>query len=357
MGATVLQFKPKGGGMALDDLTISEIEETYRRRKRDLRERLKELEEQRRYLVERHRGKVEELGPGLEVFLMGLTPATKKAYVGELKRADAYFKGQPIDDDNLPEYLLFRHEELNHAPASILLGVRALSWRADKLDEPDPFGKKSQSVMSHIKREGKEQGRGRGKVDPILKDDLDEIVDCCEEERTLLGLRDACMISLGFDAALRVSEISAVQAEQVATGRDGKVRLFIPVSKTDQSGQGVYIRISEYTGELIKLWRLRSGISAGPLFRPVRAEGIRETALTDHAIRNAVRKRAKQAGIRGRISGHSLRRGCSQSMTLEGIPAQAVAVHCRWKSTAMVVRYAEGAEVADSAIGMLYGED
>ena len=357
MGATVLKFKPKGGDMVLGDVPLAENEAYYRRRKAGLKTLLDNLNREWKMIQERHRGKVEELGSELDVYLMGLAPGTKKAYTGELKRADAYFEkeGKEISDDTLPEYLLFRFQELKHAPASILLGVRALKWRADKLDDPDPFGNKSKAVMFHIKSQGK--GRGRGKVAPILKEHLERIEECCEAERTLLGLRDYCLICLGFDAALRVSEISAVRVEHVATGRDGKVRLFIPSSKTDQGGQGVHVRISEGTGEVIKEWRRQSGISSGPLFRPLRADRIGETALTPHAVRNVIRKRAKQAGVEGRISGHSLRRGCSQSLSLKGISIQQVAVHCRWKSPAMVIAYSEGAEVADSAIGKLYEED
>ena len=355
MGATVLQFKARGDGMDVEDLTLAEIDKTYRRRKRDLRYALSQLEEQHTYLVKRYRGEEKELASELEPYLLGLAPATRKAYGSELRKADAYFDGNPIDDDSLPEYLLWRHREMGLAPATILVGIRALTWRAKKLGEPVPFGEKSKSVLQFIQREG--VGRGRGKVTALLREDLEKMVDCCEAENTLLSRRDAAVLSVMFDAALRISEASAIQVEHVAIGSDGKFRLFIPSSKTDQTGNGVHIRISHSTFSMVEAWKRHSRIIDGALFRPVRAEGIGPGALTADAIRNTIKRRAKQAGIDSRVSGHSLRRGCAQSMTLQGMASHKIALHCRWKSTAMLVSYSDGVDVLDSAIGELYNED
>lgn len=55
---------------------------------------------------------------------------------------------------------------------------------------------------------------------------------------TLPGLRDAALLSLGYDAGLRVSELVAVACAHIEVADDGSALLEIPHSKTDQEGQG-----------------------------------------------------------------------------------------------------------------------
>ena len=56
----------------------------------------------------------------------------------------------------------------------------------------------------------------------------------------LQGLRDAALLSLGYDAGLRVSELVAVTVAHIDPHSDGSALLFIPSSKTDQEGQGAW---------------------------------------------------------------------------------------------------------------------
>lgn len=351
MGAKVLKFQAKGSNV--EDMTISEIQEIYRQRKRALRYQLDQLEEQRRALVGERRAADADMGD-LEPYMKGLAPGTQRAYRGELNRADAYFEkeGKEISDDTLPEYLLWRHKELGHAPTSIALGARALTWRAKKLGEENPFGEKSKSIMQYIKREG--MSRGRGKVEALLGEDVEKMERVCEEDNNLLGLRDLAMIRLAFDAALRISEVSALRFDDVAKGPDGRARVFVQSSKTDQNGVGVHVPTTERTFGLVEQWKWQARISEGALFRIVRAEGVGPRALGKRAVADAIKRRAKQAGITKRVSGHSLRRGCAQQMTLNGVQSHKIALHCRWKSTAMLVHYSDGADVRDSAIDGLY---
>jgi len=49
-------------------------------------------------------------------------------------------------------------------------------------------------------------------------------------------LRDAALLSLGYDARLRVSELFAVTVADIDPHSHGSALLFIPSSKTDQEG-------------------------------------------------------------------------------------------------------------------------
>ena len=54
----------------------------------------------------------------------------------------------------------------------------------------------------------------------------------------LQGLRDAALLSLGYNARLRVSVLVAVRVAHIDPHSDGSALLFIHSSKTDQEGQG-----------------------------------------------------------------------------------------------------------------------
>src|SRR3546814_2275643 len=77
---------------------------------------------------------------------------------------------------------------------------------------------------------------------------LSVLLEACG--RDVAGLRDAAILSLGYDAGLRVSELVAVAVELMEAQEDGSGLLEVPHSKTDQEG-----RSEEHTSELESLMR------------------------------------------------------------------------------------------------------
>lgn len=86
---------------------------------------------------------------------------------------------------------------------------------------------------------------------------------------TLPGLRDAALLSLAYDTGLRVSELIRVQAEHIEPGEDGAAILTVPMSKTDQEGQGAYAWLSPDTVRRVRAWLAGAGTVSGPLFRRI----------------------------------------------------------------------------------------
>src|SRR3546814_1911217 len=83
---------------------------------------------------------------------------------------------------------------------------------------------------------------------------LSVLLEACG--RDVAGLRDAAILSLGYDAGLRVSELVAVAVELMEAQEDGSGLLEVPHSKTDQEGQGAWVRSEEHTSELQSLMRI-----------------------------------------------------------------------------------------------------
>jgi site-specific recombinase XerD len=71
------------------------------------------------------------------------------------------------------------------------------------------------------------------------------LLDVCSGDAQ--GLRDAALLSLGYDAGLRVSELTAAAVEHLEPQADGSGLLAIPRSKTDQEGQRRWAWLSPET--------------------------------------------------------------------------------------------------------------
>ena len=101
------------------------------------------------------------------------------------------------------------------------------------------------------------------------------------DREDLRGLRDAALIGVGSDGLLRISEIAALQVEDVEQTEDGSGRLTVRSSKTDQEGAGEVLYLGESTVRRITAWADAAGITSGALFVRVRKNGLHrhETAL------------------------------------------------------------------------------
>ena len=71
---------------------------------------------------------------------------------------------------------------------------------------------------------------------------------------------DAALLSLGYDAGLRVSELTRVEATHIDAQDDGSATLFIPFSKTDQEQEGAWAWLSAETMRRVALWQAESAI-------------------------------------------------------------------------------------------------
>ncbi|KKW90393.1 tyrosine-type recombinase/integrase [Sphingobium chungbukense] len=198
---------------------------------------------------------------------------------------------------------------------------------------------------------------------------LAALLDACGAD--LQGLRDAALLSLGYDAGLRVSELTVVESLHIDPQEDGSATLFIPFSKTDQDGEGAWAWLSVETMRRVHAWDDASGIQEGPLFRRVGVDRRRarqaepETALarTTYSIGAAPLTRQGVNGIYRRValaayekglvtlpvgklqdaiqalSTHSLRVGLTQDLFAAGEDGVGIAQALRWSSPATALRY------------------
>lgn len=281
---------------------------------------------------------------------------THKAYAQALKRFTSYLGDREADDETVAAFLE-KEAERGLAPASLSLIHAAIGAAVRFADAEDPRGPLTARTLRTLKRRHVE--RGRGPVDGLRRRDVDAVARLAVAEGTLLGLRDAALLRLGSDAFLRISELGAVDVEHLETGRDESGCLRLPRSKTDQDGEGETLYVCRATMAAIGAWREASGVSSGPLFRGVSRDGTRvsATALSESAVRKAIQRRARAAGIEGRMSGHSLRIGSAQSLVGRDASTAELMQAGRWNDPKTATRYAANELAANGAVARYFEDE
>lgn len=175
------------------------------------------------------------------------------------------------------------------------------------------------------------------------------IVQACPG--SLSGLRDAALISVGYDTLCRSSELAAMLVEHVRLDECGAGSILIPRSKSDVSGEGRIAHLSHETTTLLVRWIKETGLTTGPLFRSLHLKRVLDGRLATSSIRRLIKRASRRAGlepsIASELSGHSMRIGAAQDMLVAGFDALAIMQAGGWKSANVVLRYVENASTRE----------
>ena len=264
---------------------------------------------------------------------------TLKAYQRALQSLTIWLAGRILSDALLANYITQLHET-GKSPSTIGQVVAAVKWQLKHQSQESINFPITQATLAGIRREGRD--RGRGQVDGLIWQDVERVCIYAETEGTLTGLRDASMIRLMSDCLLRISEVVAVNANDLK-----EKTLTLQSSKTDQEGAGESLYVCDATRNVLNQYRELANITGGALFRHIRrGDHIQPTRLHPHSARRIIKKRATDAGVEGFISGHSLRVGSAVSLAQAGATVVDMQVAGRWKSSQMPAHYAK-AELAE----------
>jgi integrase len=166
----------------------------------------------------------------------------------------------------------------------------------------------------------------------------------------LRALRDRAILAIGMAAALRRSEIVALEVGHVGIVPEG-LRLTIARSKTDQARQGAEIAIPEGSRirpkALLLAWMAAAGHGEGPLFRRLsRSDLLTPAAMSDRAIARIVQQYAAAAGYDPSLfGGHSLRAGFLTEGASQGATIFKLQEVSRHKSVQVLSDYVRNAEL------------
>ena len=189
------------------------------------------------------RGRVPALPEGLsqgtiqdaDTIFGALAPGTRKVYEGHVRRYRR--AGYKLEGRDLARWITDQMGA-GTPPATIKICTAAVRKYCACLDTPIA-GRYKELVKAALIRASREnRGRGMGQVAGAGWPLADAAARLAARTGDWIGIRDACIIRLASDGMLRISEVAALNFEDIAQAPDGSGRLTIRASKTDQAGRG-----------------------------------------------------------------------------------------------------------------------
>ena len=330
---------------------------------------------------------------GVEVALEAMADASKLAIAADLDCWLDWCAGEhrppcPAQPEDLVRYLRALEAD-GKMPATLGRRIASLSTvhRLLGLDR-DAAPTSAPMVRNALRANRRRQGTAQRQAAPLrfggrLSDvggfTITAMLEACSGD--VQGVRDAALLSLGYDAGLRVSELTAIEVKDVRSQADGSGLLHLPRSKTDQEGQGAWAWLSADTMRRVTAWRTEAAIEYGVLFRRVgvdrRRQRSKEVAdarwgeadadgaallvtytvgtapLTRQGVTGIYRRIAFAAAAAGLVelpageldaaiaalSTHSLRVGLTQDLFAAGEDGSGIALTLRWSSPSTALRY------------------
>jgi site-specific recombinase XerD len=277
-------------------------------------------------------------------------PATRAAYRSDFAAFRVWCLAKSVDalpasPESVAAYLA--HEaEAGSAASTITRRCAAIRYAHRLADLEPPTN--SENVRATLRGIRRSIGAAPARKAPVLADTARAMALSTPD--SLKGTRDRALLLLGFAGAFRRSELVGLNVADLEETEEG-LRVTIRRSKTDQEGHGQVIAVvrggSTCPVKAVKAWLAASGISEGPLFRPV-AKGGRLGAgrLTDQSVCDLVKTYAERLGFDPAVFGaHSLRCGFLTSAARRGASVFKMRDVSRHKSMDVLQAYVRDAEL------------
>ncbi|MCR0985851.1 site-specific integrase [Roseomonas populi] len=189
-------------------------------------------------------------------------------------------------------------------------------------------------------------GTAPAKKDAAVADVIRDAVSVLAKRPGLRAIRDRALLLVGFAAALRRSELVALDVGDVAFVTEGMI-LTLRRAKTDQEGRGSEIAIpfgqSERTCPVLALraWLETAGIETGAVLRSVtRHNSLGASRLSDRDVARVVQETVQAAGCDpATYAGHSLRSGFITEAARRGVAERHIQNQSRHKSLPVLRGY------------------
>ena len=200
-------------------------------------------------------------------------------------------------------------------------------------------------------------GRRRKKKKALTVDLVSQVIRKIRGQE-LVSVRDRALILLCFGAALRRSELVALDVADLERHRRG-LMIRLRRSKTDQSGEGHSVAVLD--GKLkipaaVEAWLKVSNIAEGAVFRGCDRGRLAATRLTAGQFARILKARCALAGLDPtEIGGHSPRRGFATTAGDEGADLRLTANHMRHAKLETTAGYIEDGDLfrKNAGVGFL----
>jgi site-specific recombinase XerD len=156
-------------------------------------------------------------------------------------------------------------------------------------------------------------------ADSLTKQECDALLSAASDQGGL-AIRDKMMLELMGWTGLRVSELAALRVDQVLDGGRALPTLHLDRKQTKRQRGGKLPLAEKLQGSLEAYWIWLRGWYEGAWLFP----GYDGKHLSSRAVQLRVKLLANQAGIRKKISPHSLRKFYVQRLLDQGLDVRSV---------------------------------
>jgi integrase/recombinase XerD len=250
----------------------------------------------------------------------------------------------PATPETIAAYLAAEMHRLK--PSTLkrrLAGIRKLHRLHELADPTDHF-----EVDLALRRACRLKPQRPAQALGITAEIRDRLLAACSDD--LIGLRDRVLVSVGFDTLCRRSELVALAAEDLEPNHFGSLSILVRRAKNDPYGTGRIAHLSAPTAAEVQCWLAAADdITRGPLIRPVYHGQPIPRFMEPFSITRVLKKLAARAGLEpaevARVSGHSLRVGAAQQLTMNGVQLLPIMRAGGWRSFNIVARYVENVDI------------
>lgn len=270
----------------------------------------------------------------------------------------------PASEETLARYLTHL-VDLGRRPSTLTRRLASISVAHQMAGYASP----AQSYLVRERMAGirRSLGVAQRQASPAMTPEIRKMVRALPDG--LHGRRDRLVILVGFAAALRRSELAALDVEDIRWVREG-MEVTIRRSKTDQDAEGVVVAVpyGSHTEtcpvRALGAWLDATGLTEGALIRGVSKDARLSIELrllrrlSTEGVNRIIARAARRAGLdpNGVWTGHSLRAGLATSAAKAGVPDRIIMATTRHKSRASIERYVRAGkrweQVAAASVGL-----
>lgn len=255
----------------------------------------------------------------------------------------------PADGPTVARYITHLARDRGQRPATIAKKLTAISVRHRRANKSSP--RAHPLVAEALVGIYRDLTRKQPKKTPARKGDLRLMVEQLDPDR-LLDVRDHALLMVGFGGAFRRSELVSFTVADIEDRGDW-LFAYLATSKTDQEGEGATVAIPWGREEALcpiralRRWYEASGITEGPVWRPVGKGGrLAGKALDARDVARVMKRRAAAAGLNpDSYAGHSLRSGFITEAAHLHVPERDIMRHSRHKSERVMRGYIDYASL------------
>lgn len=286
---------------------------------------------------------------------------TLRAYLSDWSQFEAWCDERGLDPlPARPEAVatyLAALASAGRADSTITRHSAAIAWKHGRDGLVAPQARDGRRVigdtLAGIRRE--QRTRPSARKAAITAPQLSAMIDKAAGEGSR-AIRDRAILALGLAAALRRSELVALQPDDVEFEARG-LKLTLRHSKTDQDGEGQVIAVP--AGKVLapvarlQAWLAVRGSQPGTLFYQIDPQGrMSGEPMSDRSIARLIQKYAALAGLDPEtVAGHSLRAGFLTEASRTGATIAKMQEVSRHKKVEVLLGYVRSAELFDDHAG------